>query len=55
MADFFDVPSLTGRPGPSVEEILNRETRPAPAALREDQVSESDCLRSEDWHDASNN
>ncbi len=36
MADFLDVASLTGRPGPSVEEILSRDTHPVPAPLRED-------------------
>jgi phenylpropionate dioxygenase-like ring-hydroxylating dioxygenase large terminal subunit len=36
MADFSDVPSLIRRPGPSVAEILSRETRPLPTALRED-------------------
>ena len=35
MADFSDVPSLIGRPAPSVEEILSRDSRPVPAALRE--------------------
>lgn len=35
MADFWDVPSLIGLPGPSVEEILSRETILLPAALRE--------------------
>jgi hypothetical protein len=45
MAGVLQDTSIAGRPGPSVQELLSREKRSIPAALRQEF---NDCLGTED-------
>jgi len=45
MAGVLKDAGIPGRPSPSVQELLSRETRPVPAALRQEF---NDCLGTED-------